>query len=330
MEPPTIRYAQTRDGVDIAYCVAGHGPTTSCASPASSNLEVLGRRPTRERCSDGSASFARVVMYDKRGQGLSDRPAQPPTLEQAMEDARAVLDAAAVDRAAVFAVSEGGPDCRPAGRHVSARVSQLALYGTWARLIQAPDYPEGLSLEAFEEFIATARQDWGGPVALALWAPEIADDPVVQRWWAKLLRTGTSPAGAEALIRLYTELDARHVLSTITAPTLVLHRTHDRMVPIGAARALAAAIPNARLVELPGNAHLPVVDPDQIVDEVEEFLTGQRAERAPDRMLATVMFTDIVDSTARAAALGDRDWRALVRRTTTSSAARSSATAAVR
>jgi class 3 adenylate cyclase len=136
----------------------------------------------------------------------------------------------------------------------------------------------------------------------------------VQRWWAKLLRTGTSPAGAEALIRLYADLDARHVLPTITAPTLVLHRTGDRMVPVGAGRALAAAIPNATLVELPGNAHLPVADPDQIIDEVEEFLTGHRAERPPDRMLATVMFTDIVDSTARAAALGDQDWRRLIRR----------------
>jgi class 3 adenylate cyclase len=142
----------------------------------------------------------------------------------------------------------------------------------------------------------------------------MADDPEVQRWWAKLLRTGTSPAGAEALIRLYEDIDARHVLPTITAPTLVLHRTGDRMIPVGAGRAIAAAIPGARFVELPGDAHLPVSDPDQIIDEVEEFLTGQRAARQPDRMLATVLFTDIVDSTARAAALGDQTWRQLIGR----------------
>jgi class 3 adenylate cyclase len=151
-------------------------------------------------------------------------------------------------------------------------------------------------------------------VALKMWAPDVAEDPEVRRWWAKLLRTGASPAGAAALIRLYADIDARHVLPAITAPTLVLHRTGDRMVRLGAARSVAEGIPGARLVELPGTDHMPFSDPDQIIDEVEEFLTGRRAEREPDRMLATVMFTDIVDSTARAAAVGDQHWRELIRR----------------
>ena len=315
MEPPRIRYTQTPDGVNIAYAVAGHGPIDLLCLPGFvSNLEVLWEAPGAERYFGRLSSFARIVIYDKRGQGLSDRPPQPPTLEQSMEDARAVLDAAGFGRVAVYAISEGGPTAALLAATYPERVSRLVMYGTWARMLEGPDYPEGQPREVFERFIATARQDWGGPVALALWAPDVARDPEVQRWWAKLLRTGTSPAGAEALIRLYADLDARHVLPTITAPTLVLHRTGDRMVPVGAGRALAAAIPNATLVELPGNAHLPVADPDQIIDEVEEFLTGHRAERPPDRMLATVMFTDIVDSTARAAALGDQDWRRLIRR----------------
>jgi class 3 adenylate cyclase len=315
VDPPTIRYTQTPDGVNIAYCVVGDGPVSLLCIPGFvSNLEVLWEAPTADRYFGRLSSFARVVMYDKRGQGLSDRPSQPPTLEQSMEDARAVLNAAGFERAAVYAVSEGGPTAALLAATYPERVSRLAMYGTWARMIEGPDYPEGLPRELFERFMATVRHDWGGPVALAIWAPSVADDPEVQRWWAKLLRTGTSPAGAEALIRLYTEIDARHVLATITAPTLVIHRTGDRMAPIGAARALAAGIPGAKLVELPGSDHVPFAQPDQIIDEVEEFLTGQRTEPEPDRMLATVMFTDIVDSTARAAALGDRRWRELVQR----------------
>ncbi|HEV8151285.1 MAG TPA: adenylate/guanylate cyclase domain-containing protein [Solirubrobacteraceae bacterium] len=315
MEIPTVRYTQTPDGVNIAYAVAGDGPLDLLCIPGFvSNLEVLWEAPGAERYFGRLASFARVVMYDKRGQGLSDRPPHPPTLEQAMQDARAVLDAAGMQRASIYAISEGGPTAALLAATYPERVERLVMYGTWARILQAPDYPEGLPPATFERFVATAREDWGGPVALALWAPSMADDPEVQRWWAKLLRTGTSPAGAEALIRLYEDIDARHVLPTITAPTLVLHRTGDRMIPVGAGRAIAAAIPGARFVELPGDAHLPVSDPDQIIDEVEEFLTGQRAARQPDRMLATVLFTDIVDSTARAAALGDQTWRQLIGR----------------
>ena len=315
MDAPTIRYTQTADGVSIAYCVAGDGPIDVLCIPGFvSNLEVLLEAPGAERYFGRLASFARVVMFDRRGQGLSDRPPQPPTLEQGMEDARAVLDAAGCDRASVFAISEGGPTAALLAATHPERVSRLALYGTWARLIEGVGFPGGMAPGTFERFLATVRDDWGGPVALTIWAPSLADDPAVQRWWAKLLRLGTSPGGAEALIRRYADIDARHILPTITAPTLVLHRTGDLMVPIGAARALAEGIPGARLVELPGQDHLPLADPDQIIDEVEEFLTGRRTEREPDRMLATVMFTDIVDSTARAAAVGDQQWRTIIRR----------------
>jgi class 3 adenylate cyclase len=194
------------------------------------------------------------------------------------------------------------------------RVSSLVLYGTWARMLDGPDYPQGVPIEASEDFVAAAIEEWGGPVMIGLWAPGLVGDEAVERWWSKLLRTGTSPAGAEALLRLYTRIDARHVLPTITAPTLVIHRTGDLMVPVDAGRVIAEAIPGAKFVELDGDAHLPLDNPEQIVDEVEEFLTGQRAAPEPDRMLATVMFTDIVESTRRAAELGDRRWRQLIER----------------
>jgi class 3 adenylate cyclase len=315
MEAPEIHYARTPDGVSIAYTVLGDGPLDLLCIPGFvSHLEVLFEAPAAERYFGRLASFSRLVMYDKRGQGLSDRPAEPPTLEQSMEDARAVLDAIGTDEAAIYGISEGGPTGALLAATYPQRVSALVLYGTWARILEAPDYPAGLPREAFERFIEVARQDWGGPVALRLWAPSEAADPMVQRWWAKLLRTGTSPAGAEALMRLYTEIDVRHVLTTIAAPTLVLHRTGDRMIPLGAARTIAEAIPGAKLVELAGDDHLPIANPDQIMDELEEFLTGHRRAPEPDRMLATVMFTDIVDSTAKAAELGDRRWRELMER----------------
>jgi class 3 adenylate cyclase len=315
VDAPQVRYTRTHDGVSIAYAVLGDGPLDLLCIPGFvSHLEVLFELPGADRYFGRLASFSRMIMYDRRGQGLSDRPPEPPTLEESMEDARAVLDAVGAEQVAVYAVSEGGMTSALLAASYPERVSALALYGAWARMLAAPDYPAGVPREAFERFVDAARQDWGGPVALRLWAPTMADDPEARRWWAKLLRTGTSPAGVEALVRLYTEIDARHVLPTIAAPTLVLHRERDRMIRFDAARAIAEAIPGARLVALDGDDHLPFMDPDQIIDEVQEFLTGHRTAPEPDRVLATVMFTDIVDSTSKAAQLGDHRWRELLER----------------
>jgi len=315
MEAPDIRYVRAEDGTSIAYAVAGDGPFDLLCIPGFvSHLELFWEAPGAEHYFGRLASFARLIMFDKRGQGLSDRPPGPPTLEQSAGDARAVLDAVGSEKAAVYGISEGGPMSILLAATSPERVTALALYGTWARLVQGPDYPEGVPPEQFERFIDANTDNWGGPVALNLWAPSLIGDKPGERWWARLLRQGISQSGAAALIRLYTQVDIRDVLPTITVPTLVVHRTGDRMVPIGAARALAAGIPGAKLVELPGHDHVPICDPDQIIDEVEEFLTGHRAEREPDRMLATVMFTDIVDSTRRAAQLGDRGWRELLER----------------
>lgn len=315
MEAPQIQYAQTPDGVSIAYATFGDGPLDLLCIPGFvSHLEVLFEAPGAERYLGRLGSFCRVVMYDKRGQGLSDRPSAPPTLEESMEDARAVLDRAGRERLAIFGTSEGGPTSALLAATYPERVSALVLYGTWARLLKGPGYPAGISLEAFDRFIGAAKRDWGGPVALRQWAPSLADDPEVRRWWAKLLRTGISPGGAEALLRLYTEIDARHVLPTIAAPTLVLHRAGDRIIPVDAGRTIADGIVGAKFVQLDGEDHLPIANPDQVLDEVEEFLTGQRSAPESGRLLATVMFTDIVDSTAKAAQLGDRRWRELMER----------------
>jgi class 3 adenylate cyclase len=313
LSPPDVRYTQAPDGTNIAYTTFGEGPVELLCIPGFvSHLELMFEAPGAERYLGRMASFARVVMYDKRGQGLSDRPSSPPTLEQSMEDARAVLDSAGVERASVYGISEGGPMSTLLAASYPDRVSALVLYGTWPRMMRAADYPAGIPREAFDRFVDAAVQDWGGPVALGLWAPSLAADEEGRRWWAKLLRSGSSPAGAAALLRLYTEIDVRDILPAITAPTLVLHRTEDLLMPLAAGRAIAQAIPGARLVELDGRDHLPIVEPEQILDEVEEFLTGARSEREPDRMLATVMFTDIVDSTRRAVELGDRRWRELL------------------
>jgi class 3 adenylate cyclase len=315
MEAPDIRYVRAEDGTSIAYAVVGDGPFDLLCIPGFvSHLELFWEAPGAEHYFGRLASFARLIMFDKRGQGLSDRPPGPPTLEQSAGDARAVLDAVGSEKAAVYGISEGGPMSILLAATSPERVRALALYGTWARLVRGPDYPEGVPPEQFERFIDANTDNWGGPVALNLWAPSLIGNKPGERWWARLLRQGISQSGAEALIRLYTQVDIRDVLPTITVPTLVVHRTGDRMVPVGAARALAAGIPGAKLVELPGRDHVPICDPDQIIDEVEEFLTGHRAEREPDRMLATVMFTDIVDSTRRAAELGDRGWRELLER----------------
>ncbi len=315
MEAPQVRYAQTSDGVSIAYAVLGDSPLDLLCIPGFvSHLEVLFEAPGADRYFGRLASFSRLIMYDKRGQGLSDRPPAPPTLEQSMEDGRAVLDDLGLERVAVYGISEGGPTSALLAATYPERVGSLVLYGTWARIIEGPDYPQGVPLEVFDEFMENAVAEWGGPSMMGLWAPGLRGDQATERWWAKLLRTGMSPAGAQALLRLYTRIDAREVLPMISAPTLVLHRTGDMMVPVDAGRVIAEGIPGAKFVELEGDAHLPLEDPEQIIDEIEEFLTGRRTVAEPDRMLATVMFTDIVDSTARAADLGDRRWRELIER----------------
>jgi class 3 adenylate cyclase len=223
-----------------------------------------------------------------------------------------VLDAAGSERAALFGVSEGGPMCQLFAATYPERVTALALYGTYCRMVEGDGYDIGAPSEILTAFGEIMRRDWGGPVAIGMFAPSVEHDRRFRDYWARLLRSASSPKAAMALMDLYRQIDTRSALGSISAPTLVVHRSGDRAAPVAWGRYLAEAIPGARYVELEGDDHLPMVNSDEIIDEVEEFLTGTRLDREPDRVLATVMFTDIVSSTERAAELGDRRWRDLI------------------
>jgi pimeloyl-ACP methyl ester carboxylesterase len=314
MEAAT-RYASA-GGPNIAYQVHGEGPLDLVLIPGFvSHVELIWEDPTIARFLRRLTSFARLIVFDKRGQGLSDRQGRPPTLEESMDDLRTVMDAAGSERAALVGISEGGPMSALFAASYPERVSALVLYGTWARILKAPDFPHGIEPFVLDGLREMFREGWGGPVAAEFWAPSAAEDPEFRRWWARLLRQGTSPKGAADLIDLYREIDVRPILPTISVPTLVLHRKEDIVVRERQGRYLAEAIPGARFVELDGPDHLAWIgDQDALLDEIEEFLVGSRRAHEPERALATVLFTDIVDSTRTAARLGDRGWRDLVER----------------
>ena len=311
---PTTHYADSA-GVSIAYQVHGEGPLDLVFVPGFvSHVELIWTEPTVAAFFRRLASFARLVVFDKRDQGLSDRFGRPPTLEQSMDDLRAVMDAAGCERPAVFGISEGGPMSVLFAASHPDRVGSLVLYGTYARMLAAPDYPAGIPAESLDKWAGIIRRDWGGPVGIELWAPSAEGDPSFEDWWARLLRNGTSPAGAIALMELYRELDARVALPAIEVPTLVLHCSGDRMIPVELGRYLADNIAGSRFVELAGDDHVAFTDAEPLLDEVEEFLVGSRGAAQSERALATILFTDLVDSTARAAELGDRRWRHLLER----------------
>jgi pimeloyl-ACP methyl ester carboxylesterase len=310
---PETRYAKSGE-VNIAYQVIGEGPRDLVLVPGwVSNLEVFWEEPSLARFLRRLASFSRLILFDKRGTGLSDRVTDLPNLETRMDDVRAVMDKVGSERAALLGYSEGGPMCALFAATYPARTSALIMVGSYARRTWAPDYPWGPTPEQHQEFFAKCERDWGGPVGLEQRGPSVAHDDRFRQWWARLLRMGASPGANLALLRMNAEMDVRHVLPTIRAPTLILHSVGDRALDARGSRSMAQQIPGAKYVELPGNDHLPwLSDSDAILDEVEEFLTGVRHGPEPDRVLATVMFTDIVGATERAAALGDRRWRDLL------------------
>ena len=310
----TTRYADS-SGVSIAYQVHGEGPLDLVFVPGFvSHVELIWDEPTVAAFFRRLASIARLVIFDKRGQGLSDRVGRPPTLEDSMDDLRAVMDAAGCERPAIFGISEGGPMSALFAASHPERVGSLILYGTYARMVSAPDYPDGIPGEWLDRWVGIVRREWGGPVGVDLWAPSLAGDPGFEEWWARLLRYGTSPAGAIALMDLYRQIDVRVALAAIEAPTLVAHCRGDRMIPVALGRYLADHIAGSRFAELPGRDHIAFAKAEPLLDEVEEFLVGSRGAAAAERALATILFTDLVDSTARAAELGDRRWRALLER----------------
>ncbi|HEY7141608.1 MAG TPA: adenylate/guanylate cyclase domain-containing protein [Methylomirabilota bacterium] len=306
-------YARSGD-VNIAYQVVGDAPRDLVLVPGwVSNIEVFWEEPACARFLERLAAFTRLILFDKRGTGLSDRVTDLPNLETRMDDVRAVMDTVGSERAALLGYSEGGPMCALFAATYPARTSAVIAVGSYARRTWAPDYPWGPLPEQRRQFIERCQREWGGPVGLDERWPSAAADERVRKWWARLLRMGASPGANAALLQMNDEMDVRHVLPAIRVPTLVVHSVGDRALSAGGSRFMAAQIPGARYVELRGDDHVPWgEDADAILDEVEEFLTGVRHGPEPDRVLATVLFTDIVGSTEKAAALGDRRWRDLL------------------
>ena len=256
------------------------------------------------------STLGRVITFDKRGTGLSDPVTEAPTLEDRMEDLKAVMDTAGSERAVIVGLSEGGSTALLFAATYPERVASLVLYGATAKSTWAPDYPWPNTKEAMlEAAVELITPYWGQGAFIETTAPSLADDPDAREWFARLERMGTSPAMLGFLYAMYLDIDVRGILPLVHAPTLVLHRRGDRIVNVRNARWLAEQLPNARYVELEGSDHAPVADPDQILDEIELFVTGRPAPVDVDRVLATVMFTDLVSSTARAAELGDKRWR---------------------
>lgn len=310
---PETRYTRSGD-VNIAYQVLGNGPLDLVVVPGwVSNIDVCWEEPTFARFLTQLASFSRLILFDKRGTGLSDRVADMPSLEVRMDDVRAVMDAVGSEVAALFGFSEGGTMCALFAATYPGRTSALIMNGAFARRTWAPDYPWGQTEEQVQTFLDKIESEWGGPVKIDVHAPSMAQDARFRQWWARRLRASASPAAAAALMRMNAEIDIRQILPAIRVPTLILHSVNDRVTDIGAARYMAARIPGGKLVELDGTDHIPYGDNSEVIlGEIEEFLTGVRHSPEYDRVLATVLFTDIVGSTDKATSLGDRRWSDLL------------------
>ena len=309
--PPETMYARSGD-VNIAYQVIGDAPLDLVFVMGwVSHLEYFWREPSFARFLLRLASFSRLILFDKRGTGLSDHVPinQLPTLEQRMDDVRAVMDAVGSERAALCGVSEGGPMCSLFAATYPEKTLALVMIGTYAKRVRDAEYPWGPTPEQREQFFEVMRKQWGGPVGIDERAPSVAGDAEFRDWWATYLRMGASPGAAVALTQMNAEIDVRNVLPSIRVPSLVIHRTDDQCLKVEEGRFVADRIPGAKFVELPGVDHLPFVgDQDAILDEVEEFLTGVRHPIEPDTVLATVMVARLVGIKEQVDRLGPERW----------------------
>ena len=321
--PPETRYAKSGD-VSIAYQVVGEGEHDIVFVPGYiSNVELVWEWEPWAHLYELLAGLGRLIIFDKRGTGLSDRTGGIAQLETRMDDVRAVMDAAGSERAALIGASEGVPMTILFAATYPERTTAAVLYGASpARATWAPDFPDALTREEWLERIPVREQEFGTSTgierALAWLAPSLQGDNAFVDWWARFERQSASPSAVGQLIRMNMDIDIRHVLPTIRVPTRIIHRIEEA-ISIENSRYLAARIPGAELVELPGADHAPFVDPDQVVEPIEEFLHRVWQERTweqteIDRVLATVLFTDIVGSTEKAVELGDREWHELVER----------------
>jgi pimeloyl-ACP methyl ester carboxylesterase/class 3 adenylate cyclase len=316
MSTPPTQYAKSGDA-SIAFQVVGEGPIDLVLVLGfATHVELQWESPPFAHFFERISSFSRLIIFDKRGTGLSDPVTEAPTLEERIDDVRAVMDAAGSERAALFGISEGGPMSVLFAATHPDRVIALVLHGAMGRTTEAPDYPWASPAEALRESASEFIAPYWGQHAegmVELFAPSFADDPEAVEFMARMERSAASPAMVQQIFEMFLDIDVRAILPTIRVPTLVLHRHGDRVVNRRAGEELAAQIPGARYVELPGIDHLPWAgDSEAVLGEIEEFLTGTRSAPEPERVLATVMFTDIVGSTERAAELGDARWRELL------------------
>ncbi len=310
---PKTRYARSGD-VSIAYQVVGDGPIDVVWVPGIySHLELQWTDPTWSQFMESLAAFSRLILFDKRGTGMSDRDVGIATLEERMDDVRAVMDAAGSERAAIYGASEGGPMAALFAATYPERTTALVLYGTFPRATAAPGWP-GIPAEDWKRSVDEAVADFPNGLDIETYAPSVAGVPAIREWWSTLTRMSASPGSLRSLLTMIGELDVRPVLPTIQVPTLVLHRQGDLVVPIAAGEYIASQIPSAKFVALDGVDHVPFGDTGLWTGAIEEFLTGTRHDKATDRVLATVVFTDIVSSTDVAVRLGDAEWRRLLDR----------------
>ncbi len=310
---PRTKYARNGD-LSIAYQVVGDGPVDLVHGPGSvSHLEYAWEEPSYARYLRRLATFSRLILFDKRGTGLSDRSAGIASMEERMDDVRAVMDAASSARAVLFGVSESAPLACLFAATYPERTAALILYAAYASEVRKPDYPWPPTAEEraaqIDELAATMHETWGDVDWLADAAPSVADDPAFRTWFSTFLRLGASPGAVVTLERMDALIDVRHVLPTIRVPTLVLHRLDTRNYNVEHGRYVAARIPGARLVELPGADYFPFVgDTDALIDEIEVFVTGARPVAVPDHVLATVLVSEVAATAGQVVMLGDRRW----------------------
>jgi pimeloyl-ACP methyl ester carboxylesterase len=312
--PTDTRYAKSGE-YHIAYQVHGSGEVDLVWAPSYfSHIEVQMEEPSFRRFVNRLGTFARVILFDKRGTGLSDRVADLPGLDERMDDFRAVLDAAGSRKAALLGTCEGGALSLLFAATYPDRTHALILANSFARATATEDYPWANSPEEWQQHAASISETWGTGHMLDRFAPSAIHDPRVQEWWPRFQRLSVSPSAIRTLLLMNSEIDVRDVLASVNVPTLVLHSVGDRLCPIGGARYMTEQVKQSRFVELPGADHYIWFGPDadRFADEIERFLTGTLKPVEPDRALVTVLFVDIVDSTRKAAELGDRTWRDLV------------------
>jgi class 3 adenylate cyclase len=310
-----LEYSYTTNGdINLAYQTVGQGPPDIVFiwGPYS-NIELIWEHAPARHYLERLASMGRLIQFDRRGTGLSDRDVDLPILEEQMDDVIAVLDAVGSERAVLFGGGDAGLMCTLFAATHPERTSALVLGDARVRVTATEDFPWAFSVEEWLELSGAVATDWGTGLSQTAAGASTVGDETVRRWWARLERQSLSRGAAPTMFRLLTLADVRPVLPSIQVPTLVMHKVGDTFVPIEQGRYLAKHIPGARFVELPGEDHAGWYSgADQSLDEVEEFLTGHRPVHEPDRVLATVLFTDIVGSTERAGELGDHRWRGVL------------------